>query len=430
MEDGPEMLDIKTIRERTDDVRRAVRDKNVDVDVDRLLSLDSQRRQLLQSSESMRAERNQLSKSIPKASNEDRPGIIARVKEIKGQMGQVEEDLKAVETEYRALMLALPQIPSDDSPVGKDEHDNEVLRHWGKPREFDFEIRDHEELGELLGILDKKRPVKFAGGRAYVLKGAGALLELAVMRLALDIVMERGFTPILGPLMVNYEALEGTGFFPHGEEDTYHLERDEKYLIGTSEVHLVAMHMNEILDSEDLPLLYTGYSPCFRREAGSYGRDTRGVYRVHQFSKVEQVVICRDDPEESKKMHHLLLDNSERVLQALGLPYRVAKACTGDMGQGKVSMFEVETWMPSRQAYNETHSCSELYGFQARRLGIRFRDEDGKPRVCYTLNNTAVASPRILIPILETFQNADGSVDIPEALHKYMNGITRLEPKR
>ena len=268
----------------------------------------------------------------------------------------------------------------------------------------------------------------FAGGRAYILKGAGALLELAAMRLALDIVMERGFTPILGPLMVNAMALEGTGFFPGGMEDTYHLERDDKWLIGTSEVHLVAMHADEILEEDQLPLLYTGYSPCFRREAGSYGRDTRGIYRVHQFSKVEQVVICKDDPAQSAELHHFLLENAERVLKALGLPYRVSNACTGDIGQGKVRMFEVETWMPSRQAYSETHSCSELHDFQARRLGIRYRDADGNIHTCYTLNNTAVASPRILIPILEHYQNQDGSVDIPEALRPYMNGITRIVP--
>ncbi len=423
------MLDIKTIRERTEDVKRGALNKGSDVDIDRILELDTRRRELLQSSEVLRQRRNEVSGAIQTMSSADRQAAIEEVRQIKVQLPTVEEALKVVEEEYRALMYKVPQIPADDAPVGKSEHDNVVLRHeGGQPRVFDFEPRDHEALGELLGILDKERAVKFAGARSYILRGAGALLELAVMRLAIDIVIERGFTPILGPLMVNYMALEGTGFFPAGEEDTYRLERDEKYLIGTSEVHLVAMHANEIIDEASLPLLYTGYSPCFRREAGSYGRDTRGVYRVHQFSKVEQVVICKDDPAQSQEMHHMLLKNAELVLQALELPYRVSAACTGDMGQGKVRMFEVETWMPSRQAYCETHSCSELHDFQARRLGIRYRDADNNIRTCFTLNNTAAASPRILIPILEHYQDEDGSVRVPKALVPYMNGITRILP--
>lgn len=422
------MLDIKTIREETEDVRRAVRDKGADVDIDRILVLDQRRRELLSASESRRARRNELSSQIPKLPGEEKKAAIMEVRGIKEELKRLESELEEVAAEYRTLMLKVPQIPSKASPVGPDDSANVVLRTWGEPKSFDFEPRDHEELGYKLGILDKERAIKFAGGRAYILKGAGALLEMAVLRLAVDIVMERGFMPILGPLLVNYMALEGTGFFPHGEEDTYHLERDEKYLIGTSEVHLVAMHANEILDEAQLPLLYTGYSPCFRREAGAHGRDARGVYRVHQFTKVEQVAICRNDPEESHKLHLMLLENAERVLQALELPYRVSDASTGDMGQGKTRMFEVETWMPSRSAYSETHSCSELHAFQARRLGIRYRDADGNIHPCFTLNNTAAASPRILIPILETYQNADGSVDVPKALHKYMNGITRIEP--
>jgi seryl-tRNA synthetase len=422
------MLDIKTIRSQTEDVKRAVQVKGSDVDIDRLLAVDSRRRQLTQESEQFRARRNELSKQIPKLSNEERLGVIAEVKGLKTQLAALEEELGGVQTEYRALMLDVPQIPHPDAPVGVTEDDNVVLRHWGTPREFDFEPRSHEVLGELLGIIDKPRAAKFAGGRSYLLRGPGALLELAVLRLALDIVMARGFTPILGPLMVNEAALMGTGFFPHGKEEVYHLEKDDKWLIGTSEVHLVAMHMDEVLSREELPLLYTGYSPCFRREAGSYGRDTRGVYRVHQFSKVEQVVICRADEEENTRLHDFLVENAERVLQALELPHRVAAACTGEMGQGKYKMYEVETWMPSRAKYSETHSCSSLKDFQARRLNIRYKDEDGKTQVAWTLNNTAVASPRILIPLLETHQNEDGSVELPKALHPYMNGLTRIEP--
>jgi seryl-tRNA synthetase len=422
------MLDIKVIRTRTEDVKRAAQVKGCHVDIDRILELDAQRRDFLHQSEQMRARRNSLSRSIPKLSNEERPGAIAEVKEIKTKLGTMETELAAVQAEYDDLMLLVPIIPHVDSPIGMTEDENVVLRTWGTPREFDFEPRDHEDLGKMLDIIDKDRAIAFAGGRSYILRGAGAMLDLAVMRLALDIVIERGFTPILGPLMVNEVALMGTGFFPHGKEDVYHLEKDDKWLIGTSEVQLVAMHMNETMDGATLPLMYTGYSPCFRREAGSHGRDTRGVYRVHQFNKVEQVIICAADEEENDKHHDFLVENAERVLRALELPHRVSAACTGEMGQGKYKMYEVETWMPSRKAYSETHSCSSLQDFQSRRLNIKYKDEDGKTRLAWTLNNTAAASPRILIPLLETHQNADGSVDLPEALHKYMYGITRLEP--
>ncbi|MBH24859.1 MAG: serine--tRNA ligase [Myxococcales bacterium] len=423
------MLDIKFIQEHVDEVKKAVVDKALaDVDIDHIIALDERRRELLYASEQMRARRNELSSSIPKLSKEDRQAAIEEVRGIKSSLKETEEVLAAIQSELDTLMILVPMIPGPDVPVGKGEEDNVLVRTWGTPREFDFEPRDHEELGELLGILDKARAVKFAGGRSYLLKGAGAMLELAVMRLAMDIVVADGFTPVLGPLMVNEMAMEGTGFFPLGREDTYHLEKDDKWLIGTSEVHLVSIHADEILDKEQLPITYAGHSPCFRREAGSYGRDTRGIFRVHQFSKVEQVVICEADPEVSLKMHHRLLANSERLLQALELPYRVMLGCTAEIGLGKVRMHEVETWMPSRNAYSETHSCSTLHDFQARRLKLRYRDEDGSTKFCHTLNNTAVASPRILIPILEHYQNEDGSVTVPEVLQKYMYGLTLLEP--
>ena len=423
------MLDIKFIRENVEEVKNAVINKALaEVDIDRLLELDSKRRDLLHASEQMRARRNTLSSSIPKLSKEERPKVIAEVKTIKVSLKETEEALEQVKIEFNALMILVPMIPAPDVPVGRGEEDNVLVRTWGEKREFNFKPRDHEELGEMLGILDKPRAAKFAGGRSYLLMGAGAMLELAVMRLALDIVVADGFSPVLGPLIVNEMALEGSGFFPLGKEDTYHLERDDKWLIGTSEVHLVSIHANEILEKSQLPLLYAGHSPCFRREAGSYGRDTRGVYRVHQFSKVEQVVICEADSETSHQMHKKLLANSEKLLQALKLPYRVMLGCTAEIGLGKVRMHEVETWMPSREAYSETHSCSSLHDFQARRLKIRYRDDDGKVKICHTLNNTAVASPRILIPILEHYQNEDGSVDVPEVLQKYMYGLTRLMP--
>ncbi len=425
------MIDIRDIQQRPDAYRKAVADKNLTgkISIDDLLGLADRRSALLQSTESLRAERNRISGEIPKLPASERAAAIERVKGIKAQLAEEEASLEQVQQDYRTSMLKVPMVPNADVPVGASDAENVLVRTWGAPRSFGFKARDHEELGELLGILDKPRAARFAGARSYLLMGAGAMLELAVMRLALDTVVADGFTPVLGPLMVNTVALEGTGFLPFNEDSVYRVEADDKWLVGTSEVHLVSVHADEILEEAQLPILYAGHSACFRREAGSYGRDTRGVYRVHQFSKVEQVVVCRADAEESLQLHARLLANSERILQKLELPYRVMEVCTGDMGQGKVKMHDIETWMPSREAYGETHSCSSLHDFQSRRLGLRYRDAEGRIQHAYTLNNTAIASPRILIPILETYQNEDGSVTVPEALRPYMNGLERIVPR-
>ncbi len=422
------MLDIKFIRENVDAVKKAARDKNFDVDVDALIALDDRRRDLLHQTEAIRARRNEVAQAIPKASSEERPALIEEGKALKEKLATGDAELQEVLPEFERLLLMVPNIPAEETPIGDDDDDNEVIRHVGEPRSFDFEPRSHEELGELLDIIDKERAIRMAGSRAYVLKGAGALLEMAVMRRAMDIMVEAGFTPVIGPLMVNEEAMVGTGFFPYGKDDTYHLESDSKFLVGTSEVFLVSLHREEILDRDNFPLLYCGYSSCFRREAGSAGRDVRGVYRVHQFTKVEQVAICEADPDTSRELHHKLLSNSERLMQELELPYRVAIACTGETGLGQVLKHEIETWMPSRGKYSETHSCSSLYDYQARRSQMRYRDDDGETRFCYTLNNTLAASPRILIPLLETYQNEDGSVTVPEVLRPYMYGMERIEP--
>ena len=423
------MMDINYVREHADEVKEAARVKGFDVDIDRLLELDKKRRQLIQETDEIRARRNEVASEIPKASNEDRPALIEEGRDLKERLSGMDDELNEVKEEYREVLLMVPNVPHEDTPVGDDEEDNRVIRKIGEPREFDFEPKSHEELGQYLGIIDKERAIRMAGSRAYALKGAGALLEFAVMRLALDIMVERGFTPVVGPLMVNREAMVGTGFFPYGEEDTYHVEKDEKYLVGTSEVFLVSLHREEILDQDSLPRRYAGYSSCFRREAGSAGRDVRGVYRVHQFSKVEQVIICEADKEVSDRLHKELLGNSESLMKKLELPYRVAVACTGETGLGQVKKNEIETWMPSRGKYSETHSCSSLYDYQARRSKIRYRDESGDTRYCYTLNNTMAASPRILIPILEHYQNEDGSVTVPDALRPYMYGMEVIEPE-
>jgi seryl-tRNA synthetase len=423
------MLDINFIRENVEAVKTGAKNKGFDVDVDRLLELDDRRRELIQKNEAVRARRNEVSSSIPTASNDERPALIEEGRALKEELQGLDDELNAVKEEYENLLLMVPNVPLDEVPVGETDEDNVELRTYKEPTEFDFEPRDHEELGELLDIIDKERAIKFAGSRAYLLKGAGAMLELAVMRLAMDIMIEQGFEPVLGPVMVNEGAMTGTGFFPYGREDTYHLERDDKWLVGTSEVYLVSIHQDEILELDELPKLYTGQSPCFRREAGSAGADTRGVYRVHQFTKVEQVAIIPADKAKSREIHDMLMSNSERLMQALDLPYRVAAACTGEIGLGQVLKHELETWMPSRNSYSETHSCSSLYDYQARRSQIRYRDEDGRIQYAYTLNNTLAASPRILIPILENYQQEDGSVKVPEVLVPYMHGMTVIEPR-
>jgi seryl-tRNA synthetase len=320
-------------------------------------------------------------------------------------------------------MLTVPNLAAPEVPEGETEADNVEMRRWGEPRRFDFEFKDHVELGLELGLLDFERAAKIAGSRTYFLRGTGALLEIAILRFALDHIQSKGFVPMLVPHLVRPFAMIGTAYYPGGEEQAYQVEKDGLSLIGTSEVPITSYHGMEILDEADLPKLYAGWSQCFRREAGAHGKDTRGLYRIHQFQKIEQVVVCRADEEESKRWHAAILQNSEEILQRLGLPYRVVNVCGGDLGRPQVQKFDLETWMPSREAYCETHSASRFHDFQARRLDLRYRTSEGKVVHAHTLNNTVIASPRILIPLLENYQEADGSVRIPEALQPYMNGL-------
>lgn len=421
------MLDLKFIRNNPDVVREAVRVKKFSVDIDRLLELDAQKRQLQQDIEDLRRERNTLSNQVRKASNEERPAIIAASREVGQKLSAAEKGLGPVSAELDDLLARVPGIPEPEVPVGDGEEDNVVLRHWGTPREYDFEPKSHIELLKLHDMVDFERPPRFAGSRAVALKGDAVLLEQAVLRYALDICNADGFTPVSPPVLVHERAMFGTSFFPLGREDAYHMEKDDLFLVGTSEVSLVSLHAGELMEPDTLPIRYAGISPCFRREAGAAGRDTKGLYRVHQFNKVEQVTFCVADREVSLKEHMRLLNNSEKVLQGLGLPYRVAAACTQELGVGQVRKHEVETWMQSRNAYCETHSCSTFHTYQSRRSNIRYRPAKGeKPEYVHTLNNTAIASPRILIPILEHYQNADGSITIPEVLRPYMNGRERI----
>ncbi|MGC8908116.1 MAG: serine--tRNA ligase [Desulfomonilaceae bacterium] len=424
------MLDINFIRNNVEVVKQGILKKKMQMDVDELLDLDLQLRKTKSEVEELRAERNRLSKEIASARGDDRDRMIERVKVLKDNLSNLEPELRRMEERFETLMLLVPNPPLPEVPDGDSDEDNVEVRRFGAPPRFTFPPKDHLELAEELDIVDMGRASKFSGARMYVLKNEGALLEFALFKFALDILVERGYRPMIVPQLVRRQAMIGTGFFPLGEEDTFYVEKDDLYLIGTAEVSLVSYHTDEILPEGELPKRYCGYSTCFRREAGSYGRDTRGFYRLHQFNKVEQVTICVNDPAVSREEHYRLLDNAEAIMQALGLPYRVALACGAEIGQGQVLKHEIETWMPSRGKYSETHSCSSLHEFQARRLKIRWRGRDNKTRFCHTLNNTAVASPRILIPILENFQNEDGSVTIPEALRPLMNGMERIEPKK
>ena len=423
------MLDIQIIRNETERVKAAVARKKFAVDIDELLSVDAQRRELAGQVDDLRAERKEVASSIPRLEGEDKAAAIAQGRALRERITELEETQRQTESRFDELMLLVPGLPVDGIPDGSSDEDNVEVRRVGEVPTFDFEPQDHVALCETLGLADFTRAAKFAGGRAYLLTGHGALLEYAVTRFAMDTLMGRGWSPMVVPLLVNDRAMYGTGFFPHGLEDTYQLPNDDLYLVGTSEVSLVSIHRDEVLAAEQLPIRYAGMTTCFRREAGNYGRDTRGLYRVHQFQKVEQVSIIEASEAASEAEHYRLLDNSETILKALGIPYRVALACTQELGMGQARKHEIESWMPSRQAYCETHSCSTMHDFQARRSRIRYRPEaKAKPLFTHTLNNTAIASPRFLIPLLELNQQADGSVVIPEVLRPYMNGVEVLEP--
>jgi len=422
------MLDIQFIRQNADQVRAAIANKRLTLDLDELLAADKERRETTTLLEHRRARKNELSALVPKASKEERPKLVEEAKLVRTEIEQLEPKLSEVQRRYQDLMLRVPNLPRPEVPVGKGEEDNVEIRRVGEPRKFPFAPKDHVDLMASLGLVDWEGPRRFAGGRSYALVGNGALLEIAALRLAIDTLIERGMKLVSPPVMVKERAMTGTGFFPLGREEAYAIPADELFLIGTSEVPLVSMHCDETLDADRLPLKYAGISPCFRREAGAHGKDTRGLYRVHQFTKVEQVIFCAPDEAVAVQHHEELLGNAEAILAKLEIPYRVTLACTAEIGLGQTRKHEVESWMPGRNAYSETHSCSTLGDFQTRRSNIRLRRSDGVLVHPYTLNNTAIASPRILIPLLENHQNADGSVTLPKALVPYMRGCETLRP--
>ena len=426
------MLDLAFIRSNPDAVKEAARVKNNTLDIDYLLEIDRQVTTLQRQVEEMRARQNLLSKSVQKAGNDKalRDSLIAEGKQLAEQIKSMEPQLNALLEERQQLLYLVPNIPDPSAPIGKDENDNVPIRDWGKIPTFDFEPRDHYALMQGLDMVDIERGVKIAGARSYILKNDAARLELALMNFALDRMVQKGFTPLIVPAMAREFCFIGNGQFPKGRDQVYAVENDDTFLVGTGEVSITGMFKDEILKAEDLPLLFVAFCPCFRREAGTYGKDTRGLFRVHQFNKVEQYIICKADHAESVRWHETLIANSEELVQALELPYRVVNVCTGDMGDGKVGMYDLECWLPSENRYRETHSCSYFHEWQARRANIRYRDEDRHVKFAHTLNNTALASPRIMLPLLEIHQQADGSVKIPAALRPYLGGQEYFLPRK
>jgi seryl-tRNA synthetase len=417
------MIDIKQIRDNLEKFKKAAKDKNYDVDIDTLLQMDKdlcKHKKILQD---IVTEKNRIGKSISKLPPEKKQAVLPKLMKLKQDEGDLAVRTKLLERDLNKLMQLVAQPADDDVPIGKDDTENVEIRREGEIRQFDFEPKDHVQLGLALGIIDIERGVKLAGTRNYILKGDGALLHWAVLRFAMDFMVGKGYVPMSVPLLMKDQTMIGTGFFPGSEDQTYRMEKDQLNLAGTAEVPLTAYRMGEILSAEELPLKYVALSSCFRREAGAAGKDTYGLYRIHQFDKVEQVVICQNSIEESNKFHNEILANAEAVMQALELPYRIANVCTGDLGRGQVKKFDIEAWMPSRGNYCETHSASKFYEFQARRMNLRYKDATTKKnQFCHTLNNTVIASPRILIPLLELYQHADGSITIPKPLRPYMNG--------
>ena len=414
------MLAMDFIKANRETVERAIRDKGVELDLESLLTLESEVRSAKTKIEALRAERNAISAQFPKAAAEEKAELGRKAKEASARAGELEGGLAEKEEALKALLLKLPGIPYEGAPVGPDESFNIIVRKEGEPPSFGFAPLDHVALIEKNDWADLSRITQVSGSRTYCLKGRLALLESALMNWALQRIAEAGFTPITVPAIAREQAFLNQGQFPGHKEETYELPNDDLWLAGTAEVALTSLHAGEIIEGTQLPILYAGYSPCFRREAGSAGKDVRGLLRVHQFVKVEQYVICEADEAQSAEWHAKLLGLAESLLRDLEIPYQVIETSTGDMGLGKFRMNDIESWVPSLSKYRETHSCSTLHDWQARRANIRYRGSDGKVRFAHTLNNTALASPRILVPLLENHQLEDGRVQLPKALQRLM----------
>lgn len=438
------MLDIKFIRENSDQLKEAIKNKNIDLDLERLLMLDKERREMGKKIEDLRAEKKKLNDIIGDLTDEDRKSVIEKGKLIKQRIAELEPDFEVVENEYTILMAKVPVIPSEDTPVGKNEEENKEVYQKGEIPKFDFEPKNHIELGKILDILDLERGVKVGGYRGYYLKNEGVLLVMGLMMYALGKMIEKGFAPMIPPTLVKEFVLFGSGYFKGTEYDSdideiYQIatrdkevsgekSKEKKFLVGTAEPSLLAYYSNEVLDEEKLPMRLCGFSPCYRSEIGSYGKDTKGMYRVHEFMKVEQVVIASADKEETTKLQEEMVSISEELHQELGLPYRKLQICTGDMSPGKYRMFDLEAWLPGLNRWGETGSASNFLDWQARRLNVKYIDKNGERKFVYMLNNTALATPRTFIAILENYQQKDGSVKVPGVLQKYV-GKEIIKPK-
>lgn len=421
------MLDLDFVRKNIDLVKKAILQKGLSIDLDDFLKIDQQRKDLIAQSDSLRKQQNEFNKKVIDLSGEERDRAIADMKILSSDLKRVDAELKKTEASWLGLSLQLPNIPSDDTPIGKDDKENKVVETWGEPKKFDFSIKSHIELGEDLNLVDFDKGVKTSGFRGYYLKNEAAVLHLAVLNYAIAKLRSKGFEFMVTPTIIKDFALVGSGHFPFGKDDIYELANTGKdgegkeigenlYLAGTSEPSLLAYFSDTVLDEEKLPIKVCGFSQCYRNEVGSYGKDAKGLYRIHEFMKVEQVILCKSEFKESDEWLEYLRGVSQEILRDLELPHRVLQICTGDMGAGKRKMYDIETWMPSRDGYGETHSDSNLTDWQSRRLSIKYKTKDGEKKYVHALNNTAIASPRILIAILENYQNADGSINIPKVL--------------
>jgi seryl-tRNA synthetase len=422
------MLDIKFIRENVEKTKKGVSDKNFDASlVDRVLELDEKRRSLMQEVQSLQARKNEVAEKMKSATDETRASLIDDGRRLKEDLAGREPELESIEKEYLDTLNQIPNLPADDVKVGKTEDENEIIKTWGDPTKFDFEPKDHLTLGTELGILDFESGAKVAGSQFFYLYGDGALLELALIQYAFETLSKEGFMPVITPDLAKSRYYLGTGYAPRGDEaQTYTIEDEDLGLIATAEVTLAGKHADEVLPESKLPLKYIGYSHCFRKEAGAYGKYSKGLYRVHQFTKAEMFVYCT--PEESYKMHDYLLEMEEKIFQGLSIPYRVLKQCTADLGAMATRKYDIEAWMPGRNDYGEVTSTSNCTDYQARNLNIKYRSKDGKNEYIHMLNGTALTTSRTPIAIIENFQQADGSVLIPEALQKWM-GKERIEKR-
>src|SRR3989339_660551 len=437
------MLDIKFIRENADKIKEAIKNKNIDLDLDGLLETDGERVRALQYIEELNAEKNVLNDLIQKSQGDERKTLIEQGKAVKEKMVIAEPEYLEIKKHFDDLMVKVPVIPAEDVPVGKREKENVEIYTWGEITKFDFEIKDHIQLGKDLDILDLERGTKISGYRGYYVKNEGVSLMMGFMMYALQKMIAKGYSPMIVPTLVKEFPLFGSGYFKGKEynpeideiyqvassdkEADREISRDKKFLVGTAEPSLLAYYSGEILKEEDLPMKLCGYSQCYRSEIGSYGKDTKGLYRVHEFMKVEQVILSKANIEESNALQQEMVGISKEMHEELGLPYRQLKICTGDMSAGKYKMFDIEAWIPSRNSYGETGSASNFLDWQSRRLNVKYVDKNGEKKYVYMLNNTALASPRTFISILENYQQADGSVLIPEVLKKYMpEGMERI----